>query len=41
MKNAILASAILCSIAFGYGFNNDNDQNMYGGFGGYQYKQYI
>ena len=28
-------------MAFGYGFDNDNDQNMYGGLGGYQYKQDI
>ena len=41
MKNAILACAILCSMAFGYGFDNDNDQNMYGGLGGYQYKRDI
>ena len=26
-------------MAFGFGFDNNNDQSMYGGFGGYQYKQ--
>ena len=39
MKNAILVYVILCGMAFGYGFDNKNDQSMYGGFGGYQYKQ--
>ena len=39
MKNAILVYVILCGMAFGYGFDNNNDQSMYGGFGGYQYKQ--
>ena len=39
MKNAILVYVILCGMAFEYGFDNNNDQSMYGGFGGYQYKQ--
>ena len=38
MKNAILVYVILCGMAFGYGFDNNTDQSMYGGFGGYQYK---